>query len=84
MTKNSKWNFIKTYLLEFADFTGESKEKIFVYWKPIQEIADSIYKWADKNAKIGSVETLVDICEDTDNKGEAFYRLPIEIVLKAC
>ena len=30
------------------------------------------------------METLVDICEDTDNKGELFYKMPIEIVLKAC
>ncbi len=71
-------------VLEFAEFTSEAKEKIFVYWRSIQEVADAIYKWADKNAKIGSVETLVDICEDTDNKGEIFYRMPIEIVLKAC
>lgn len=70
--------------LEFADFTGESKEKLFVYWKSIQEIADAIFKWADKNAKLGSVEAIVDICEDTDNKEEVFYKLPIEIVLKAC
>ncbi len=44
-------------------------------------MASAIYAWADKNAKIGSVEVLVDICEE---KGELFYKLPIEIVLKAC
>ena len=70
--------------VEFAEFTSASKEKVFVYWKSIQEIADAIYKWADKNCKIGSVETLVDICEDSSNKSEVFYKLPIEIVLKAC
>ncbi len=45
-------------------------------------MAQAIFAWADKNAKIGSVETLVDICEDS--KGEIFHKLPIEIVLKAC
>lgn len=67
--------------IEFAEFTSESKEKAFVYWRSIQEVAAAIYAWADKNAKIGSVEVLVDICEE---KGELFYKLPIEIVLKAC
>jgi hypothetical protein len=54
-----------------------------VYWRSIPEIADAIYKWADKNAKIGSVEAVLDICEDTDNKNEIFYKIPIEIVIKA-
>lgn len=43
-----------------------------------------MYKWADKNAKIGSVEAVIDICDDSDNKKELFYKMPIEIVLKAC
>jgi hypothetical protein len=55
-----------------------------VYWRSIQEVAEAIFKWADRNAKIGSVETLVDICEDDESKGEIFHRMPIEIVLKAC
>ncbi|CDW78292.1 UNKNOWN [Stylonychia lemnae] len=69
---------------KFADFASASKEKIFVYWRSVQEVAEAIFKWADKNAKIGSVETLVDICEDGESKGEIFHRMPIEIVLKAC
>ena len=89
MQKNSK-NSLKSlwaddnFGLEFADFTSQSKEKIFVFWRPIQVLADAIYKWADTNAKIGSVESLVDICEDSFNKTEIFYKMPIEIVLKAC
>ena len=47
-------------------------------------MAAAIYAWADKNAKIGSVETLVDICEESDSRGEIFYKMPIEIVIKAC
>eukprot|EP00347_Sterkiella_histriomuscorum_P005578 403356074 len=69
---------------KFADFTSESREKIFVYWRPIQEIADAVYQWANKTGKIGSVETLIDICEDSDNKKESFYKLPIEVLLKSC
>ena len=44
----------------------------------------AIYAWADRNAKIGSVEMLVDMCEDSDSKGEIFYKMPFEIVEKAC
>jgi len=71
-------------VLEFAEFTSESKERIFVYWRSVQEVAHAIYAWAEKNAKIGSVETIVDICEESDSKDEIFYKMPAEIVLKAC
>ena len=47
-------------------------------------MAHAIYAWAEKNAKIGSVETIVDICEESDSKDEIFYKMPVEIVLKAC
>lgn len=73
-----------TYTIEFAEFSSESKERIFVYWRSIQEIAQAVYAWADKNAKIGSVETIVDICEDDGNKDEIFYKMPIELVLRGC
>ena len=55
-----------------------------MYWISIQEVAEAVYKWADKNAKIGSVEAVIDICDDPDNKKEMFYKMPIEIVLKSC
>ena len=85
MMKNSKIIIILIrFFIEFAEYTNmDSKDKIFVYWKSIQEVADAIYKWADRNAKIGSVEAVIDICDDSDNKNEMFYKLPIEIVLKA-
>ena len=72
------------FIIEFAEYTSDSRDKIFVYWRSIQEVADAIYKWADRTARIGSVETLIDICEDSDNKTELFYKLPIELILKAC
>ncbi len=72
------------HVLEFGEFTSESKERIFVYWRSVQEVSHAIYAWAEKNAKIGSVETIVDICEESDNREEIFYKMPIEIVLKAC
>jgi len=69
---------------EFADYVNEtSKDKVFIYWRSVQELADAVYKWADRNAKIGSVETVVDIYEDPDNKSEIFFKIPIEVVLKA-
>ena len=46
-------------------------------------MADAVYRWADANAKIGSVEAVIDICDDPDNKKELFYKMPIEIVLKS-
>jgi len=35
----------------------------------------------DKNAKFGSVETVIDLVEDS--KGEIFNKIPVEIVMKA-
>lgn len=55
-----------------------------MYWKPIQKIADDIFAWAHKTGRIGSVEVLVDIREEKENKNESFFMLPIEILLKAC
>ena len=69
---------------KFGDYTAESKEKIFVYWRSIQEIADAIHKWAEATGRIGSVETVLDVCDDSMNKNEIFYRMPVEIILKAC
>ena len=61
-----------------------SREKFFVYWQPIQKIADAIHKWADKTGKIGSVETIMDLTDDHSVKNEIFYKMPPEIILKAC
>ena len=69
---------------QFGDYTSESKDKIFIYWRSIQEVATAIHKWADANAKIGSVETVMDLTDDSSAKNEIFYKMPIEIVLKAC
>jgi len=68
----------------FAQFTSASKDKIFVFWRSIQEIADVIHKWAQTTARIGSVEQVIDLIDDTSNRKEIFYGMPIEIVLKAC
>ena len=84
MRANSKFARHEKLVIEFADYTSESKEKAFVYWRSVQEVATAVFAWADKNAKIGSVETLVDICEDSESRGEIFHKMPIEIVLKAC
>ena len=69
---------------QLADYTSESKDKVFLYWRSIQEVATAIHKWADKNAKIGSVETVIDLTDDPMTKKEIFHKMPIEIVLKAC
>ena len=69
----------------FADYAaGKEKDKVFVYWRSIQEIAGAIHKWADATNRIGSVETVIDLTDDPANKKEIFYKLPIETVLKAC
>ena len=69
---------------QFGEFTSESKDRIFVYWRSIQEVAEAIHKWADDTGRIGSVETVLDLCDDDENKKEIFYKMPVEIVLKAC
>ena len=57
----------------FGEYTSPAKEKIFVFWEPIQKIADAIHKWADSTGRIGSVETILDLCDDEANTGEIFY-----------
>ena len=52
----------------FAEFTAESQERILVYWRSLQEIAEAIHRWADNTGRIGSVETVLDL---TDDSGKA-------------
>ena len=69
----------------FAEFAGDSaNDKVFIYWRSIQEVAAAIHAWADNTARIGSVETVIDLTDDPMNKNEIFYKMPIEVVLKAC
>ena len=44
--------------------TGQSKDKIFVYWRSLSDVANAIFKWAKEGGRIGSIETVLDICED--------------------
>ena len=69
---------------KFGEYTAESQERIFVYWRSLQEIAEAIHKWADNTGRIGSVETVLDLTDDDSNSGEIFYGMPVELVLKAC
>ena len=69
---------------KFADYTADSQEAMFVYWRPLQEIADAIHRWADSTGRIGSVETILDLTDDDSNRNEIFYQMPVELVLRAC
>ena len=70
---------------KLADFTSteQQKDKIFVYWRSTQDIAEAIFKWAKDTARIGSIETLLDIIDDEFQKDQIFYQIPIEIALNA-
>ena len=78
---------------KYAEFTskavvadnGESieQDKIFVYWRSPQDVAQAIFKWAKDSGRIGSIETVLDIIEDEFNKEEVFFGMPIEIVLNS-
>ena len=69
---------------KFADFTSSAeKDKIFVYWKSPQDVAQAIFAWAKNTGRIGSIETVLDIIEDEFQKDQIFYKMPIEIVLNA-
>ena len=57
----------------FAEFTAESQERILVYWRSLQEIAEAIHRWADNTGRIGSVETVLDLTDDSANRAEIFY-----------
>ena len=67
-----------------GDYTSESKDAVFLYWRSLQEIAQAIHQWADRNAKIGSTEAIMDLTDDSQCAKEIFYKMPVEIVLKAC
>ena len=69
---------------EFAEYSSETKDQIFVYWKSLQEVASAIHAWADKTGRIGSVETVLDLTDDSANRKEIFYKMPVEIVLRGC
>ena len=69
---------------KFGEWASESKDRIFVYWKSIQEVAAAIHKWADTTGRINSVEVILDLTDDEMNKNEMFYKMPVEIVLRAC
>ncbi|TNV77875.1 hypothetical protein FGO68_gene12395 [Halteria grandinella] len=79
---------VMEYMVEkgLADYSADdgTKDKVFIYAKPLQTIATAIFTWADRNCKIGSVETLVDLREDSSVKGEIFHMLDIKIIEKAC
>ena len=47
-------------------------------------MAAAIHAWADRTARIGSVETIIDLCDDPMSKNEIFHKMPIEVVMKAC
>lgn len=69
----------------FAEFAGDAAgDKVFLYWRSLQEVAASIHAWADRTGRIGSVETVMDLTDDPANKTEIFYKMPIEVILKAC
>ena len=53
---------------KFGEFTAESQEAIFVYWRSLQEIADAIHRWADSTGRMGSVETVLDLTDDSANR----------------
>ena len=69
---------------KFGEFTAESRESIFVYWRSLQEVAQAIHRWADNTGRIGSVEVILDLIDDSANRNEIFYQMPVEIVLRAC
>lgn len=68
---------------KFADWAKGEREKVFVYWRALQEVADAVFDWVNRTGRIGSVETVVDLVEDEDNKAESFFGLPLELVFKA-
>lgn len=54
-----------------------------MYWNSLASLAKALYEWADRTARIGSVEAVLDIPSEAENKGEVFYGLPIEMVIQA-
>eukprot|EP00831_Metopus_contortus_P081136 TRINITY_DN8461_c0_g2_i2.p1 TRINITY_DN8461_c0_g2~~TRINITY_DN8461_c0_g2_i2.p1 ORF type:complete len:183 (+),score=36.22 TRINITY_DN8461_c0_g2_i2:206-754(+) len=68
----------------FAAYTTSAKDKIFVYWKSVQEYAAAIYEWAQRTGRMNSVESIVDLSTSSENSKEIFYKVPVEIIKNAC
>ena len=74
---------------KFGDYTAANQpgapqaDRIFIYWRSPQEVAQAIFSWAKNEGRIGSIETVIDIIEDEFQKDQVFYNMPIEIVLNA-
>ena len=52
---------------KLGEWASDSKDRIFVYWKSIQEIAQAIHNWADATGRINSVEVILDLSDDSAN-----------------
>ena len=60
---------------KFGDFTAAANQpgapepdRIFIYWRSPQEVAQAIFAWAKDSGRIGSIETVLDIIEDEFQK----------------
>ena len=49
---------------KFGEWASDSKDRIFVYFVPIQEVASAIHKWAENTGRINSVEVILDLTDD--------------------
>ena len=69
--------------IETAEYVTEAQDRVFIFFKSLQGLAEGTYKWADRTGRIGSVEAVLDMCLEEEFKEEVFYKVPIEVLLKA-
>ena len=65
------------------EFRDAGKDQFFIFDVSIDEIADSMHKWARSTGSLGKIETFIFLATDEDLKGNAFWGYPEEVLLKA-
>ena len=66
------------------EFKSSAKEDFFVLKSSIGDLADAIYKWAKRTARVNKVETIQFLSSNEEIKEEIFWGYPEEVILQAC
>eukprot|EP00744_Colponema_vietnamica_P017991 GILI01025354.1.p1 GENE.GILI01025354.1~~GILI01025354.1.p1 ORF type:complete len:202 (+),score=35.54 GILI01025354.1:73-606(+) len=62
-----------------AEWESAEKKRCLVYWRPLEEWANLLYKWVCDSGKVNSVETVFSLREGDETQGTEFHGIPSEI-----
>lgn len=58
----------------------KARNRWYIYWEPIEEMSNAIYRWASNNGFLGSVCTFYELVEGENTTEEIFYGLDSEVL----